>query len=50
MAAGTLTEVGIDDSQLEEMAAEAVRTSGLATRAYVRLSAEDVVKIYRMCL
>lgn len=47
---GTLTEVGIDDSQFKEMAAEAVRTSGLATRAYVRLSAEDVVKIYRMCL
>lgn len=40
--------MGIDDSQFKEMAVEAVRNSGLATRAYVRLSAEDVVKIYRI--
>lgn len=46
----TLTEIGIDDSQFEQMAAEAIRTSGLSTRSYVRLSIEDVVKIYRMCL
>lgn len=46
----TLTEIGIDDTQFEEMASEAVRTSGLSTRSYVKLSPEDVVKIYRMCL
>ena len=46
----TLTEIGIDDTQFEEMASEAVRTSGLSTRSYVKLSSEDVVKIYRMCL
>lgn len=46
----TLTEIGLDDSQFAKMAAEAVRTSGLATRSYVKLSAEDVEKIYRMCL
>lgn len=46
----TLTEIGLDDSQFTKMAAEAVRTSGLATRSYVKLSAEDVEKIYRMCL
>lgn len=46
----TLTEIGIDDSQFEEMAAEAVRTSGLSTRSYVKLTSEDVVAIYKMCL
>ena len=46
----TLTEIGLDDSQFTKMAAEAVRTSGLATRSYVKLSVEDVEKIYRMCL
>ena len=45
-----LGEVGIDDAKLGEMAAEAVRTSGLAARAYVKLEASDVEKIYRMCL
>lgn len=47
---GTLTEIGIDDSQFTEMATEAVRTSGLSTRSYVKLTPEDVVKIYKMCL
>ncbi|MCR5651004.1 MAG: iron-containing alcohol dehydrogenase [Lachnospiraceae bacterium] len=45
-----LSEVGIDDSRLSEMAAEAVRTSGLSTRAYVKLDASDVERIYRECL
>ncbi len=45
-----LSETGIDDSEFPEMAAEAVRTSGLSTRAYVKLSASDVEKIYRNCL
>ncbi len=47
---GTLSEIGLDDSQFELMAAEAVRTSGLSTRSYVKLSAEDVVQIYKNCL
>ncbi|MBR5360070.1 MAG: iron-containing alcohol dehydrogenase [Lachnospiraceae bacterium] len=45
-----LSELGIDDSQFELMASEAVRTSGLSTRAYVKLDAADVVQIYRDCL
>ncbi len=45
-----LSEVGIDDSRLSEMAAEAVRTSGLSTKAYVKLDASDVEHIYRECL
>ncbi len=40
-----LSEVGIDDSKFKEMAAEAVRTSSLATRAYVKLDASDVEAI-----
>ena len=45
-----LSELGIDDRDFEEMAKEAVRTSGLATRSYVKLSPKDVENIYRMCL
>ncbi len=45
-----LSEVGIDGSRLSEMAAEAIRTSGLSTRAYVKLNASDVEDIYRECL
>lgn len=45
-----LSEIGIDDSQFKEMAGEAIRTSGLSTRAYVRLDASDVEQIYRECL
>ena len=45
-----LSEVGIDDALLGEMAAEAVRTSGLSTRAYVKLDTSDVETIYRNCL
>ena len=40
-----LSEVGIDDSKFKEMAAEAVRTSSLVTRAYVKLDASDVEAI-----
>lgn len=47
---GTLSEVGINDSQFVEMASEAVRTSGLSTRAYIKLYASDVEQIYRDCL
>ncbi len=45
-----LSELGIDDSQFELMASEAVRTSGLSTRAYVKLDVGDVTQIYRDCL
>lgn len=47
---GKLSEIGLDDSQFSLMAKEAVRTSGLSTRSYVKLSEEDVEKIYRNCL
>lgn len=45
----SLSEVGIDHSRLEEMAAEAVRTSGIATRAYVKLQEADVLHIFENC-
>lgn len=45
-----LSDVGIDDSRLAEMAAEAVRTSSLSTKAYVKLDASDVEAIMRMVL
>lgn len=45
----TLKEVGIPKDQFAIMASEAIRTSGLATRSYVHLTAEDVVKIYEDC-
>ena len=44
-----LAEAGVPEDKFAEMAAEAVRTSGLATRAYVKLQAEDVEKIFWMC-
>ncbi|MCR5626599.1 MAG: iron-containing alcohol dehydrogenase [Lachnospiraceae bacterium] len=47
---GTLTEIGIDDSDFTLMAREAVRTSGLSSRAYVKLNEKDVENIYRACL
>nr|MCR5119626.1 iron-containing alcohol dehydrogenase [Lachnospiraceae bacterium] len=45
-----LSEVGIDDSKFVVMAAEAVRTSSLSARAYVKLSASDVEAIMRMAM
>ena len=44
-----LSEVGVDDEKFDEMAAEAVRTSGLVARAYVKLDSSDVKKILMMC-
>lgn len=44
-----LSEAGVPDDRLEEMASEAVRTSGLSTRAYVKLGKEDVRKIFASC-
>lgn len=45
----TLSEVGITEKKLDKMASEAVRTSGLASRAYVKLDSSDVEKILQMC-
>ncbi len=45
----TLREVGIDSDKFEEMAEEAVRTSGVSTRAYFPLDKDDIVKIFEMC-
>lgn len=47
---GKLSEAGIDDSNLRWMAKEAVRTSGILTRAYVKLDEDDVEEILRKCL
>ena len=45
----TLAKLGIGRERFEEMAAEAVRTSGIATRSYVHLQKEDIVKIFDSC-
>lgn len=45
----TLDEVGIGNEKFQKMAEEAVRTSGVSTRAYYPLQQEDIVKIFEMC-
>lgn len=45
----SLSEAGVPDDKFDEMASEAVRTSGLGTRSYVKLTDEDVKKIFMMC-
>lgn len=45
-----LGDLGIGDEKLDIMAKEAVRTSGLSTRSYVKLNEIDVLAIYRKCL
>ena len=45
----TLKKVGINAEKFEEMAEEAVRTSGISTRSYYHLNKEDIVKIYESC-
>ncbi len=45
----SLLEVGITDERFDEMAAEAVRTSNISTRAYVKLNEADVKKILLGC-
>ncbi len=44
-----LSEVGISDEKYDEMAAEAVRTSGISTRAYVKLDVSDVKNMLLRC-
>lgn len=41
-----LSEAGVDDSKFEEMAAEAVRTSGIASRSYYPLNKDDIIRIF----
>lgn len=45
----TLSEVGITEEKFDEMASEAVRTSGLASRSYVKLNSSDVKRIFMLC-
>ncbi|MCI6859044.1 MAG: iron-containing alcohol dehydrogenase [Eubacterium sp.] len=45
----TLKEVGIGPDKFEEMAREAVRTSGISTRSYYPLNEKEIVKIYEDC-
>lgn len=45
----TLKQVGIPKDKFQEMEKEAVRTSDLSTRSYVRLSPDDVKAIYESC-
>lgn len=44
-----LSDVGIGDEKFLEMASEAVRTSGIATRSYYHLDVDDIVKILESC-
>lgn len=45
----TLAEVGVDNGRFEEMAKDAVRTSGIATRAYVKMQEKEVMEILNSC-
>ncbi len=45
----SLSALGIFDDKFDEMAKEAVRTSGLSKRSYVCLQEADVKKIFEMC-
>ena len=44
-----LSEAGVLEEKFDEMAAEAVRTSGIASRAYVKLQVPDVKNILMNC-
>ncbi len=46
---GRLSQAGVPDDKFDEMASEAVRTSGLSARSYVKLTEGDVKKILFMC-
>ena len=45
----TLSEAGVPEDQFDEMASEAVRTSAIASRAYVKLDVSDVKQILLSC-
>ncbi len=42
-------DVGIDNDLFEKMAADAVRTSGISHKSYIKLKEEDVLNIFEMC-
>ena len=46
----TLSEAGVLEEKFDEMAAEAVRTSGIVSRAYVKLQVPDVKNILMLSL
>lgn len=45
----TLSEAGVPEDLFDEMASEAVRTSTIASKAYVRLESSDVKQILLNC-
>ena len=45
----TLSEACVPEDLFDEMAAEAVRTSGLASRAYIKLDVSEVKQILLSC-
>ena len=45
----TLSGAGVPEDLFDEMASEAVRTSGIASRAYIKLEAPDVKQILISC-
>ena len=45
----TLSEAGVPEDLFDEMATEAVRTSGIASRAYIKLDVSDVKQILLSC-
>ena len=45
----TLSEAGVPEDLFDEMASEAVRTSTIASRAYVKLDISDVKQILLSC-
>ena len=45
----TLSGAGVPEDLFDEMAAEAVRTSGIASRAYIKLDVSDVKQILLSC-
>lgn len=44
-----LKDVGIGSENFRVMAEEAVRVSGISSRSYYHLNADDIVKIFEMC-
>ncbi|MBU5669924.1 iron-containing alcohol dehydrogenase [Peptoniphilus sp. MSJ-1] len=46
----SLTEVGIDEKHLEEMAENAAKHAGGSIRGVVELNKDDILKIYKACL
>lgn len=45
----SLADAGVPDDQFHTMASEAIRTSGLSERAYVKLNVQDVEQILESC-